>query len=238
MVGDGYCNTETNNIHCAFDRDDCCYGDLLITEYCNRNMVEKCQCLTGETIDDKHQPIIGNGYCNEIANIPDYNYDNGDCCGTCVIDDCKNSTLNCTCKDDSYGVGVINPLLGNGICNDDTNNDVCNHDFGDCCPKLELVGNGVCNDETNYLECNFDGGDCCLTNVNKDHCSECKCASKGIITSPGYPKHYAKNMQSFWLIEFPLGLYIRITFSVLDIGLDFSKKDYLNALYVETLYGW
>ena len=24
LVGDGYCNDETNNIHCAFDGGDCC----------------------------------------------------------------------------------------------------------------------------------------------------------------------------------------------------------------------
>ena len=45
----------------------------------------------------------------------------------------------------------------------------------DNCNVLELVANGYCNDETNNAGCNFDGGDCCLSNVNRDHCSDCTC---------------------------------------------------------------
>ena len=33
----------------------------------------------------------------------------------------------------------------------------------------------MCHDEANNAECNFDSGDCCGPNVNKAHCTECKC---------------------------------------------------------------
>ena len=130
LVGDGYCNSETNNLHCDFDRGDCCYSKLLVNDFCAQDLNTQCQCLTGALIDDDSQPIIGDGYCNDIANIHTYDYDGGDCCGTCVVKYCSNSSLNCTCKDDSFEEGVTNPLLGDGICNDNTNNDECMFDLG------------------------------------------------------------------------------------------------------------
>ena len=70
LVGDGYCNDESNNIHCAFDRGDCCYSKLAMNEFCS-----DCQCLTGEFIEEINHPLIGDGYCHDKANNASYTYD-------------------------------------------------------------------------------------------------------------------------------------------------------------------
>jgi hypothetical protein len=56
LVGNGFCNDETNNPDCNHDGGDCCP---------NSNMV-------------------GNGVCNDETNNPECNYDGGDCCGPAV----------------------------------------------------------------------------------------------------------------------------------------------------------
>ena len=129
LVGDGFCNDETNTIHCGFDGGDCCYS-FVVEKYCR-----DCQCLTGNTGEE------------------------------------------------------TNPLIGNGVCNDETNN----------------------------IECNYDGGDCCMSDVNSDICFDCFCYFNGIITSPKYPKNYEKYLDLTWLIQLPLGQFIKIDFTSFDI---------------------
>ena len=41
LVGDGYCNDETNNPNCSFDGGDCC-GPCINNEFCS-----ECQCHLG-----------------------------------------------------------------------------------------------------------------------------------------------------------------------------------------------
>ena len=43
VVGNGYCNDETNSLACGYDGGDCCLGSDLETQYCT-----ECQCLNGE----------------------------------------------------------------------------------------------------------------------------------------------------------------------------------------------
>ena len=43
VVGNGYCNDETNSLECNYDGGDCCLGSGLDTQYCT-----ECQCLYGE----------------------------------------------------------------------------------------------------------------------------------------------------------------------------------------------
>ena len=38
--------------------------------------------------------LVGNGYCNDEANIATCNYDGGDCCGVCGI---KDHCVECLC---------------------------------------------------------------------------------------------------------------------------------------------
>ena len=127
---------------------------------------------------------------------------------------------------------------GDGYCNDETNNEYCNYDGGDCCGSCvnkqycsqcaclggdtdsdvtnPLVGDGYCQDETNNADCGYDGGDCCL-NVDTEHCSQCSCLVGGVITSPGFPGHYASNLDETWLIQVPIGKYVNIKFESFDL---------------------
>ena len=71
--------------------------------------------------------MIGDGSCNDETNNADCNYDGGDCCGSCVL---NNQCTECECLG---GDNVINALIGNGFCNDEFNNADCYYDGGDCC---------------------------------------------------------------------------------------------------------
>ena len=88
IVGDGYCNDETNNAGCNYDYGDCC-GFNVNTDFCSN-----CRCYFNETcIADTH-PLVGDGFCNDETNHALCNYDLGDCCGFNVNNDlCSN----CSC---------------------------------------------------------------------------------------------------------------------------------------------
>ena len=87
-----------------------------------------------------------------------------------------------------------------------------------CADELKYaIGNGHCNDETNNPACNYDHGDCCLSNPNTDHCSECLCATTGVVTSPGFPRKYGDSLDVSWLIQVPHGQLIEITFISFDV---------------------
>ena len=43
FVGDGYCDDDTNNNDCEFDKGDCC-GSLILTQYCHF-----CECIQYST---------------------------------------------------------------------------------------------------------------------------------------------------------------------------------------------
>ena len=47
LIGDGYCNDETNNEGCYYDGGDCC-GDCINTEFCFECI---CQEVGEPTID-------------------------------------------------------------------------------------------------------------------------------------------------------------------------------------------
>ena len=201
MIGNGFCNDETNNVNCNFDGGDCC-GPCV-----NKKDCSKCFCL-GMNISHVGNPLIGDGFCNDETNKEDCNYDGGDCCGPCVV---KKHCLKCLCLSELYDQEVINPMIGNGFCNDETNNLECEFDGGDCCGSCVLkehcsrcqclnetnsaiyhtlsyigeishifIANGQCNDKTNNAECNFDGNDCCMKHANTAYCSECDPKNRGL----------------------------------------------------------
>ena len=79
MIGDGFCNDETNNPECNFDGGDCC-GQCILKHQCS-----ECTCLQSDV--DEHNvtnSLVGDGYCNDETNNPDCNFDGGDCCGPCI----------------------------------------------------------------------------------------------------------------------------------------------------------
>ena len=83
--------------------------------------------------------LIGDGFCNDVSNNPECNFDGGDCCGLCIV---KSQCSQCICIQSE--VTVSNTLVGDGYCNDETNNPDCSFDGGDCCGTC--VNNEFCSD--------------------------------------------------------------------------------------------
>ena len=186
----------------------------------------------------KNSHLVEDGYCNDETNKIQCAFDGGDCCYACVN---KAFCKDCLCLTGTFEE-VINPLIMDGYCHDETNNPECGYDGGDCCGSCvitdyctncscignvtgngvpnALVGDGYCNDETNNAACNYDHGECCLSNMNTDYCSNCSCSSIGVITSPGFPSNYVNNLDLTWIIQLPLGQYIKIGFVNFDVEFD------------------
>ena len=81
LVGDGYCNDETNNADCDFDGGDCC-GTCVNTDFCS-----DCACFGGIMGNGVPNLLVGNGVCNEETNEKFCLYDGFDCCGSDVNGD-------------------------------------------------------------------------------------------------------------------------------------------------------
>ena len=147
--------------------------------------------------------LIANGYCDDVTNTMECEYDGGDCCGICINTE---YCFKCECLEDEYEPIWYSVLLGNGYCNDGLNKKECLYDGGDCCglcintvactkcecleevgkynvvgPMASWIGNGFCDDELNKVECNFDAGDCCGPNVKTESCDECQCLYNGTL---------------------------------------------------------
>ena len=180
MVGDGFCNDETNSDICNYDGGDCCLNMN------NTNNCSDCTCHFEEFCATGFHPSIGDGFCNDDTNIDKCGYDGGDCCLSDInTDHCSD----CTCfGQEICASGLIPSSVGDGFCNDATNNEECNYDGGDCCgfcvikdycsecECLEgesgsmninpLINNGFCNEEANNSECNYDSGHCCGPDIS------------------------------------------------------------------------
>ena len=99
-----------------------------------------------------------NGICDDGCNLPQCNYDGGDCIQTCDFDICDIHSL------------------GNGICDTGCNNTACNYDNGDCmdisnnidtnetCANVgcepDWLNDGWCDQYCNNEYCNFDETSC------------------------------------------------------------------------------
>ena len=85
LIGDGFCNDETNNADCNYDGGDCC-GSCVLKNHCTQ-----CVCLDGAYTMNV---LVGDGFCNDETNNFNCHYDGRDCCGYNVNNDlCSN----CTC---------------------------------------------------------------------------------------------------------------------------------------------
>ena len=89
----------------------------------------------------------------------------------------------------------------------------CNH----------LLGDGVCHDESNVGECGFDHGDCCLSLPG--HTDWSQCPENGVITSPGFPHIYDKNLERMWIIFLSSVQSIEIEFVSFDVGYSWTCND-------------
>ena len=74
LVGNGFCNDETNNADCNYDGGDCCFGNS------NTTHCSDCVCYFQGTCAAGYHLLIGNGFCNDDTNIIECEYDGGDCC--------------------------------------------------------------------------------------------------------------------------------------------------------------
>ena len=93
MIGNGYCNDETNIEECNFDGGDCC-GNA------NTDKCYNCTCFYEEVCKAGITPsLVGDGFCNDETNIIECDYDGGDCCVNRNVQHCSN----CKC----YGYGSI-----------------------------------------------------------------------------------------------------------------------------------
>ena len=124
LLGDGFCNDESNNANCNFDGGDCCIN-------INKDHCSDCICHHQENCVTGFTPsIVADGFCNDETNNIHCFYDDGDCCAynanTDLCSDCR-CYLNETCAAGTH------PLVGDGFCNDETNHDLCYYDAGDCC---------------------------------------------------------------------------------------------------------
>ncbi len=124
LVGDGFCNDETNTPVCNYDGGDCCLNVI------NNDHCSECTCYIEETCASGFHPSPGAGFCNDETNIAECNYDHGDCCLSNVnTDHCSE----CTCHHQETCTAGFHPSVGDGFCNDETNNVDCNYDGWDCC---------------------------------------------------------------------------------------------------------
>ena len=108
---------------------------------------------------------IGDGYCDDMNNVEDCQYDGGDCCGPDIYTD---YCVECICYESSISSSGTTPTpfttSGSGATNE-----------GGCESSAVFLGNGFCEDEYNNEGCQFDGGDCCGSNVNTSECKKCQC---------------------------------------------------------------
>ena len=79
LIGNGFCNDETNNANCNYDGGDCCIS--IKKDHCS-----DCVCYYEENCDAGLLPsFVRNGFCNDETNNAACNYDGGDCCGFCIV---------------------------------------------------------------------------------------------------------------------------------------------------------
>ena len=120
LIGNGFCNDETNNPDCNYDGGDCCVVNT------NTDSCSDCSCLLIETCAAGYHPLVGNRFCNEDTNVVECDYDGGDCCPN------PNMVGDAICHDETNHLG----------CNYD-GGDCCVNVNTDSCSDCNCHGGGV-----------------------------------------------------------------------------------------------
>ena len=109
----------------------------------NREFCDECVCKGGGVSTNAW---VGDGFCQDLTNNEECDFDGGECCGSCV------NTKYCNdCK-----------CVGEQI--------------GEVADNNAFFSNDNCQDELNNAQCNYDGFDCCASyNRNNEYCSQCDC---------------------------------------------------------------
>ena len=136
LVGNGFCNDETNNEDCNYDSGDCCVLNA------NTDSCSDCVCHLIETCAAGYHPLVENGFCDDGTNIAECDYDGGDCCGYSINSE---YCTECTCFHQETCLAGVHPLVGDGVCNDGKNVAECNYDGGDCCVNVNADSCSDCN---------------------------------------------------------------------------------------------
>ena len=115
-VDDNYCDDGNNNEECEWDGGDCCGYDVN-SQFCNY-----CECLdpdfdgpmmTTTTIKptgcSNYYYWAGDGYCDDITNDEECEWDGGDCCGENVNTD---YCIECECLDPGFDDASTNDAEG------------------------------------------------------------------------------------------------------------------------------
>ena len=110
LVGNGFCNDETNNPYCSYDGGDCC-GPCLNVDQCS-----ECVCFSGSNGTEITNPVVGNSICNDETNIAECNFDGGDCCSN------PEMVANGFCNDET---NTASCLYDGGDCCINVNTDYC-----------------------------------------------------------------------------------------------------------------
>ena len=120
LVGNGFCNDETNTPDCNYDGGDCCVENV------NANSCSDCSCHLLETCSAEYHPLVGNGFCNEDTNISECDYDGGDCCSN------PNLVGDAICHDETNHLGC-----------DYDGGDCCVNINTDSCSDCNCLGSGA-----------------------------------------------------------------------------------------------
>ena len=98
---------------------------------------------------------MADGYCDDINNNPECNFDKGDCCNNhnphwdIYCNDCAYCLIN------FYNSTCVEHWIGDGFCDDIHNNLECRFDEGDCCDNSNPDWDKYCYDgELKTLEDN------------------------------------------------------------------------------------
>lgn len=118
------------------------------------------------------------GYCDDLSNSKECNFDNGDCCLPLIkTDHCSQ----CIChQDNSVHPGTVQNAHGS-------------------CEET-LANNGYCDDQINHIKCGFDLTDCCRENIFCGRKSvECICH----LTGEKHPL-YSTNCYQFCILQWEM----------------------------------
>ena len=147
--------------------------------------------------------FLGDGICDDEANVKSCLYDGNDCCQYSNPTISRSICTKCFCQVDIKAIidlytkdfyevcfEIISEILwsnvGDGICNEELNNLDNMFDAGDCCLETNktclntnlvcdpsTMGDGLCHDFNNGPLCDYDLGDCCIKPSDKSQCCWC-----------------------------------------------------------------
>ena len=192
MIGDELCDDLCNHPEQNFDGGDCCLDFIEVT-YCNdcfcysdcsHHMNERCVELGTypNAANDTNCKLnwIADGFCDDVCNFSELDFDGGDCCKDVVINEfCSDCFCydDCTHHEKEYASGfpwytkttsTMSSIVQDCYAENEKpiTTEVCKHGW---------KGDGFCDEACNVPEEHFDKGDCCLDLVSSDFCSNCFC---------------------------------------------------------------